>query len=132
MSALDRITRELAEVQDRLLALGREHWAERYELQKRQDELRDEAAEHRTSRDGGRSTEDLQDELDELRHRVKQLVVARTGYILDMGDAAGTAAAEVAKLVSQSRGATDLDRMVVRISEIEAELAGRIGSANPT
>ena len=60
---LDSITRELAEIIDRLNATPSDDFAARHRLLLRQDELRAYAAAHRVDHDEQRTTEDLQTEL---------------------------------------------------------------------
>jgi hypothetical protein len=68
---LDALNRELAGIQDELLALADDAFAERFALQKRQDELRERAAAFHQDWDSQRSTEELQAELKALRGQLK-------------------------------------------------------------
>lgn len=56
---LDEALKELSDVQNRLNTLPDDAFAERYELRRRQDELRDQMASFRVDFDAERSTEDL-------------------------------------------------------------------------
>ncbi len=68
---LDALNRELAGIQDELLALSDDAFAERFALQKRQDELREKAAAFYQNRDAQRPTEELQAGLKALRGQLK-------------------------------------------------------------
>ncbi|MEE9178472.1 MAG: hypothetical protein V3U46_08590 [Acidimicrobiia bacterium] len=68
---LDALNRELAGIQDELLALSDDAFAERFALQKRQDELRELAAAFHQDWDSQRPTEELQAELNALRGHLK-------------------------------------------------------------
>ena len=68
---LDALNRELAGIQDELLALSDDAFAERFVLQKRQDELRELAGAFHQDWDSQRSTEELQAELKALRGQLK-------------------------------------------------------------
>ena len=82
---LDSVLRELSEVQDRLIALPADAFAERYELRCRQDELRDQMASFRIDFDAERSAEELLSELSGLRSRM----AAIEGQRIDMVSQAG-------------------------------------------
>ncbi len=68
---LDALNRELAGIQDELFALADDAFAERFALQKRQDELRELAGAFHQDWDSQRSTEELQAELKALRGQLK-------------------------------------------------------------
>lgn len=123
---LDRVTQELAETQDALLALPDDAFAERYELLKRRDVLRDEAAVFHQDRDAGRALEDLRAELEALLARRKSIVSSRTGYVTSKGGSAqGPAAGAWVKLGVAARAGGGLDAISVRISELEDQIAAR-------
>lgn len=82
---LDDINRELSEVLDELLAVPSDSFAERYEIQKRQIELRKEAAAFAQDHDAERSTEDLQKELAAMRANLKALVGDRISLTQQAG-----------------------------------------------
>ena len=82
---LESITRQLAEIQDRLLALPDDAFAERYELEKRQDALRDAAAEFRSDWDAQRPTEELEAELAALRARLQAIEDERIDMVVQSG-----------------------------------------------
>ena len=68
---LDALNRELAGIQGELLALSDDAFAERFALQKRQDELRELAAAFHQDWGSQRPTEELQAELNALRGQLK-------------------------------------------------------------
>jgi hypothetical protein len=67
MSAVETLVRQLAGIRDQLIALPDDAFAERFELVRRQDELRSQAAEYAEGADRERLTEDLLAELASLR-----------------------------------------------------------------
>lgn len=69
MSAVATLVRQLAAIQDQLIALPDDAFAERFDLLRRQDELRAQAAHHADGADKDRPTEDLLAELVSLRIR---------------------------------------------------------------
>lgn len=123
---LDRVTQELAATQDALLALPDDAFAERYELLKRRDVLRDEAGAFRQDRDAGRPLTDLEAELEALLERRESILLASTGFASSKGgNNAGPAAGAWVKLGVAARAGAGLDAIVVRISELEDEIAAR-------
>lgn len=62
--ALDDLNRQLAAIQDRLLELAPDDFAEKYRLRSEQDRLRVRTREYARDRDAGRTSEDLLAELD--------------------------------------------------------------------
>ena len=86
---LDQIQRELSDVQDRLIALPDDAFAERYELRCRQDELRDQMASFRVDFDARRSTEDLLTELSGLRSRMATIEGQRIDMVSQAGGSGG-------------------------------------------
>ncbi len=86
---LDQILRELSDVQDRLIALPDDAFAERYELRCRQDELRDQMASFRVDFDARRSTEDLLTELSGLRSRMATIEGQRIDMVSQAGGSGG-------------------------------------------
>ena len=99
MGHLEDVVRELAEVQDELLALPDEAFAERYALLKRQDALRVEAAEFHRDADAARPTSDLHAERDALRTQLDRMVLSRTGFASSKGGSnSGPAVAAWVKL----------------------------------
>jgi hypothetical protein len=82
---LDALTRELAEVQDALLALPDDAFAERHELLKRRDALREQAAAFARDRDQNRPTGDLLAELAALRQRLTALEADRIDLVAQAG-----------------------------------------------
>ena len=86
---LDQVLGELSEVQDRLIALPDDAFAERYELRCRQDELRDQMASLRIDFDVERPTEDLLAELSGLRSRLTAIEGQRIDMVSQAGGSGG-------------------------------------------
>lgn len=86
---LDQVLGELSEVQDRLIALPDDAFAERYELRCRQDELRDQMASLRVDFDVERSTENLLSELSGLRSRLATIEGQRIDMVSQAGGSGG-------------------------------------------
>ncbi len=84
-TALDAITRSLAEIQDQIMALEPGPSAERYMLLLERDNLRLAAREYRSDWDDGRSYEDLELELEALQALRTQIVADRTGFVTSKG-----------------------------------------------
>lgn len=128
MGNLDSLNRELADIQDRLLALAPDDFEERYRLQSRQDELRNEAAGFEQDWLKERSTEDLEAELAQLRRHAEELVASKSGMVSGKGggshSAVSGAFAKLALDVKQTV-ADEVGRILVRIDHIEAVLASR-------
>ena len=86
---LDQVLGELSEVQDRLIALPDDAFAERYELRCRQDELRNQMASLRVDFDVERSTENLLSELSGLRSRLASIEGQRIDMVSQAGGSGG-------------------------------------------
>ncbi|MDX2342880.1 MAG: hypothetical protein QNL12_03710 [Acidimicrobiia bacterium] len=67
MSPVATLIRDLAAIQNQLIALPDDAFTERFELLRRQEQLRLEAEEHAAGADRERPTEDLRAELASLR-----------------------------------------------------------------
>ena len=124
---LEHVTKELSEIQDQLLALPDDGFAERYELQKRQDQLRKHAAGLAVDWDDQRSTDDLEAELAELKSRAEQVVRKHTGHATGHGGGygGGGVSAAVAKLANEARASSGVDQVLARINAIQDALARR-------
>ncbi len=127
LSELERVTQELAAVQDQLLALPSDAFAERYALQTRQDKLRSEAAALAVDWDDQRTPDDLQAELKALKARVSLVVDQHSGYATGHGTGfgGGGVSAAVAKLANEARANSGVDQLLARINAIEDALAAR-------
>lgn len=86
---LDQALRELSEVQDRLIALPDDAFAQRYELRCRQDEIRSQVASSRVDFDAERSTEDLLSELSGMRSRLTEIEGQRIDMVSQAGGSGG-------------------------------------------
>jgi len=118
---LDALTRELAEIQDRLLALPDDAFAARYALRRRQDELRAEAARHRVDRDASRPTAELLAELAALRARLRDIERDHIDLVQQAGSAPQSAGPGAA-----GWGAPALNAAMDRTRGVEA-IRARIG-----
>ena len=126
MGTTEEIALRLAAIQDELLALPAGPSERRYELLMEQDALRAAASEFAERADEQRSSAELTAELEALRNKRKSLVARRKGYVMSKGgDSAGPASAAWVRLSKQSRAASGVDRLSVRITQIEDELAAR-------
>ncbi len=67
MNAVETLVRQLAAIQNQLIALPDDAFTQRFELLRRQEELRSAAAHHAAGTDMERPTEDLLAELVSLR-----------------------------------------------------------------
>ena len=85
MSRADEITQELADIQRRLIELPDDAFAERYELQTRQDELRAEIRGDSSIMYADRSDESLLDELASLRSEMKAIERQRIDLVQQAG-----------------------------------------------
>ncbi|MEN8234492.1 MAG: hypothetical protein ABFR89_06165 [Actinomycetota bacterium] len=88
-TSLDAMLQELSDIQDRLIALPSDAFAERYELRCRQDELRDEMASFRVDFDAERSTDDLLSELAGQRSRLVEIERQRVDMVSQAGGSGG-------------------------------------------
>jgi hypothetical protein len=125
---VDSLIRELGEVQDRLIALPDDAFAERFELLKRQDQLREQAALHTAGVDNERPTEDLLAELASLRQRRDALESEHVNVMLQASniDAAGFSGnADAAQINRQMDSARGLPQIVSRIGRIKGVLTDR-------
>ncbi|MGI9666481.1 MAG: hypothetical protein ACR2N2_05175 [Acidimicrobiia bacterium] len=86
----DDITRQLADVQKRLLDLPDDAFEERYELRRQQDELRSIARSGDNPMDRGRSDEELLAELASLRDRMKYIEKQRIDLVQQAGSGGAT------------------------------------------
>ncbi len=124
---VDVALRELADIQDRLIALPSDAFGERYELQTRRAALRDRLAEHHAGADDERPTPELEAELVALRARAEEIKKLRIDVVKQAG---GGRTGEM-----NTRGATGMNRQIdeaqglpairSRIARIEAVLEQR-------
>ena len=126
--ATDIITK-LADVQDRLLALPADAFAEKFELLGEQDELRDEAAGFAADIDSDRSDDDLLRELDGLRRQMKHIEKQRIDLVFQAGSG-GASTSEMGNLggVKINKGIDDalgLPKIKARIGILKGTLSDR-------
>jgi len=123
------ITAKLADVQRRLLDLPDDAFAEKYELLKERDQLRDEAAGFAQMVDSERTDEDLLRELGGLRSRMKSIEGKRIDLVMQAGSG-GASTSEMGNLggVKINKGIDDahgLPKIKARIGVIKGTLIDR-------
>lgn len=119
MSELEDVALELAAIQDRLLELPDDAFAERYELNSRQDRLRASVESFREKWAADRPTSELEAELAALQTYVDRQIEHRVGI------SAGPGCGEMARLALDARRAAGIDAVVARISALRDQLANR-------
>lgn len=129
MSDVGDLTAQLAEIQRQLLDLPDDAFAERYELRKRQDELRLEAKKFAADLDTQRDTDDLLAELQSLRERMRSIEGQRIDLVMQAGSG-GASSSEMGNLggVAINRGideAMGLPAVKARIGLLKGILADR-------
>ena len=97
MGRAEEVTQELAKVQRQLLDLPSDAFAERYELQKRQDELRAEVRGDSRVLYEDRSTESLISELAALRSQAAAIEAQRIDLVYQAGSG-GSSSGEMGNL----------------------------------
>ncbi len=132
MTDLDRITAELAEIQDALLGLDAGRFAERYELELRRDRLRAEADRYRRAADERRPTPALVAELRSIAARVAAAERRVSGFTMmsgpgGTGGAPAAVSGEMTRAVidAKANAASDLGPLLARKAIIERVLVER-------
>ncbi|KAA3638479.1 MAG: hypothetical protein DWP92_06035 [Armatimonadetes bacterium] len=130
MRTLEEINRDLGSVLDAMIALDDDDFAKRYELLKRQDELRVEAGRFQTDFDEQRPTQDVMDELRSMRKQRDAEVKNQAGRNMmsgpgGSGSAAGAVSAEMVELTLKAKAASPLDGLNTRIAALESILLAR-------
>jgi hypothetical protein len=125
---LDGVLAELSDVQDRLLALPGDAFAERYPLLQRRDELRAKAAELRgdRDRDADRTSEDLIRELRALREQRATVEKQRINLVSQTGGGgapgeggmAGLGGVQINAAISGAQGLGSIQARIDRIAGI--------------
>jgi hypothetical protein len=115
MVDVSEIARDLADVDDQLRALSDDAFADKYELLKKQDVLRERAAQFAVDADKERSTEVLLSELSGLRSQLAQL----DGQKIDLVTQAGGGASGMGNM-------GNLGGVSLNAQMMEASGAGRI------
>lgn len=126
MGHAEDVTRELADIQRDLLDLPSDAFAERFELQKRQDELRAEVRGDGRVFYEDRSTESLLSELAALRtqmvavedQRIDLVTQAGTGGVSNMGNLGGV---EINKGIDDAHGLPEIKGKIGMIKNILQE-----------
>ena len=129
MSTLEELNRELVEVQDALLALDDDEFAEKYRLQVRRDELRDKTAALRVDFDLDRTDEALLQELAARRTQLDAINDSRFEFVAMSGGGTGQAGAsgvsgmgDINHRIADAQGVGEIN---ARIARLEAILSGR-------
>ena len=128
MDSMDQLRQELAEIQEKLIELPSDAFAERYELRTRQDELRDKVASFSQDRDADRSDQELLEELSALHTRHKQIVRSRIDLVGQSsgGSGAGPGAGaygvdDINRGIAAAAGASEIEARITRIKSILAD-----------
>lgn len=117
----------LAEVQDALLALPDDAFAEKYALLKERDELRAQAAGYAEELEDGRSDEDLLAELKALRAQMKALAKQKINMVSQAGESgsgavySGSGGLDINTKMMQASGADQIRERIARITRILTE-----------
>lgn len=125
---MDELRQELAQIQEQLIELPSDAFAERYELRTRQDELRDKVASFSQDRDADRSDQELLEELSALQARHKEIVRSRINLVGQSsgGSGAGPGAGaygvdDVNRGIAAAAGASEIEARITRIKSILAD-----------
>ena len=125
MTDLDDVVRRLSEVQDQLLALPDDAFAEKYRLQQRRKELRDLAEEFTDDWDAERPTENLLRELKSLRQRLAEVNKQRINLVSQAGSggpegagASGLGGVSLNTAISDAQGMGTIQARIGRINSI--------------
>jgi len=129
MPDLTDLIARLADVQNRLLDLPDDAFAEKHELLMEQSKLRDEAAGFAAKIDSDRSDEDLLRELAALRSRMKSIEGKRIDLVMQAGSG-GASTSEMGNLggIKINKGIDDahgLPKIKARIGVIKGTLTDR-------
>ncbi len=90
MDDIATLTRQLADIQDKLIALPPDAFAERYALEKQRDALRAKAAEFHENQDDHRSDQELLDELAARRSQLKAIEGQKIDMVVQSGGGTGS------------------------------------------
>jgi hypothetical protein len=128
MTNPSEIVRQLSEIQDRLIALPDDAFAQRWELRQRQQEIREQARAFSYARDEDKFDEELLDELRALRERMKAIERQRIDLVGQAGG--GSMSGEMGnlggvKLNKSMDDASGLPKVKARIGEIKGVLMDR-------
>ncbi len=123
------VARQLARIQDQLIALPEDAFAERWELRKQQDDRRKQAAEFAYALDDDKFDEELLSELGALRERMKAIERQRIDLVMQSGSG-GPGTAEMSslgavKLNKSMDDAAGLPAIKARIGVIKGVLINR-------
>ena len=123
------MTKDLADVEEQLRALPDDAFADKYELLKKQDELRERAAQFAVDADKERSTDVLLSELSGLRSQLAQLDGQKIDLVVQAGGGAvgGSNMGNLGgvSLNAQMTEASGAGRIQARIGVIKGVLTDR-------
>jgi len=126
---LEELNRRLAAIQDRLLELADDDFAEKFQLQKERDRLRDLAGRFAQDRDARRSTEELVAELEARRSALeafrKQMTEGAKFASAGLTPGAWEGPADSTAINEAMKGAHDVEELMRRIAELEEVLVSR-------
>jgi hypothetical protein len=109
----------LAEIQEALLALPDDAFAEKYALLKERDELREQATDYAHTLEAGKTDEDLLAELKALRAQMKALAKQKINMVSQAGDVGAGA-------IYSGGGGIDINAKMMEASGAE-QIRDRIG-----
>ncbi len=121
---IDQLVADLAAVQDQLLATASDDFARRYELNKRQDALREQVASF--DPDAGRSRAEMEAEVAALRAQVDAIRKERIDVVKQAGGGSGRAemgnlgGVAINQQIEQAQG---VPQLLGRIGRLESRLA---------
>lgn len=127
MDALTEIIKQLADLGGEIYSLPDDAFAEKYELMKKRDVLREKASQYSVDVDKGRSTEELLAELAAMRTQLKQIDDQRIDLVLQSGGGSQSGPSSLGGIslntqISESAGA---GRLHTRIAAIKSVLSDR-------
>lgn len=130
MRSIEDITRDLAQVTDDILALPEDDFAQRFELQTRQDQLREEASRYHIDVDAQRPIADIRAELAEATKRRNAEASRLAGRNMmsgpgGTGASAGAVSAAMVELTLKANANSPIGSLNLRIAVLESALVAR-------
>ena len=124
MTEVEELVQELSRVQDELLALPDDAFAEIYRLQQERDELRERAAAFVQDWDAERASEELLRELASVRQRLKDAEDAKIDLVMQAGGGGaagggiGLGDVSLNQRISEAQGVGELRARIGRLKGI--------------
>ena len=125
MSTPEKVNRELVNVQDQLLALADDDFAEKYRLQVLRDELREQASRFRVDLDLDRSDETLLQEHAARRSQIDAINKLRINSVTQSGagspaapGASHAAHAAINRGIADAQGIGEINARIARLESI--------------